>query len=207
VGRVRGRMAGARRPRLREQHKTADTHTGERDAAVAALGRRRVLLEVVVHEPAARGLHHPALGRGGVVRVALAERHALGHLDGLGVGRWWANRRSFRYRYRRRTRRQRAPGSATEVEGWRKRKLGLQPRASHDLRHTSSLRLPMSTSTSLFGRRFALWFDLSTSACLTPNASQGFLGSDRIVRCRYICFASHALSQSTKCDQDTPFGL
>ena len=59
---------------------------GERDAAVAALGRGAGLLEVVVHEPPAGRLHDaPPRGRR-VVRRALAEGDAWGHCGLVGWG-------------------------------------------------------------------------------------------------------------------------
>lgn len=59
----------------------AKTYTGEGVSTVAALGRRRGLFEVVVDEDAAGGLDDAAAVGGGVVRLALAERDALGHGD------------------------------------------------------------------------------------------------------------------------------
>jgi hypothetical protein len=56
------------------------THTRECNAAVTTLGCGRVLLDVVVDELAARGLHHPTLVGGGIVRVPLAKSDALGHV-------------------------------------------------------------------------------------------------------------------------------
>jgi len=70
---------GDRRVLSRAQRRDA----GQRDTAVTALGGGGELFEVVVDELATRGLDHTTAVRLCVVRGALAERHALGHLEKL----------------------------------------------------------------------------------------------------------------------------
>ena len=55
------------------------THAGQRNATVTALGGSCRILDVVVDQLAAGRLDDTTAVRGRVVRVALAERDALGH--------------------------------------------------------------------------------------------------------------------------------